>query len=92
MKISEGYVVQKIGESFYAVPITANPIIGNGMIKLNETAYFMWKKFEDGADITSVADALCLEYDVDKETALADVRSFAQRLGKDGILEGTDEA
>ncbi len=92
MKLKEGFVVQKIGDSFYAVPVAKNPVIGNGMVKLNETAYFMWKMIEDGKGIESIADALCSEYNVEKSRALSDVRAFAEQLGKAGILEGTDEA
>ncbi|MBQ8208297.1 MAG: PqqD family protein [Clostridia bacterium] len=92
MKISEGFVVQKIGESFYAVPVNKNPAIGNGMIKLNESAYLMWKKIEEGLDLDQIAEALTEEYNVDKETALRDVKAFAGQLGKVGILEGTNEA
>ncbi len=92
MKMNKNFVVQKIGDSYYAVPLGCNSEIANGMIKLNETAYFMWKRFEDGLDREGVAEALLKEYNVDKETALADVAAFAARLGKAGILEGTDEA
>ncbi|MBQ8005080.1 MAG: PqqD family protein [Clostridia bacterium] len=92
MKISGGFVVQKIGDSYYAVPVTTETNIGNGMVKLNETAYFMWKKFEEGLSAEETAAALREEYNVDTETALADVKAFALSLGKAGILERTDEA
>lgn len=92
MKINEGFVVQQIGESFYAVPVTKNSVLGNSMIKLNETAHFMWKKIEEGLGLSEIADAISAEYDVDKETALADVKKLAEQLGKVGILEGIDEA
>jgi hypothetical protein len=91
MKISDGFVVQKIGESFYAVPVTKNSAVGSGMVKLNETAHFIWKKLEEGLDFVRISEELSKEYNVDKETALGDVKSFAERLGKVGILEGNDE-
>ena len=92
MKLSEGFVVQKIGESYYAVPVTNNASIQNGMIKLNETAYLMWNSLEEGKTLSDIADIVAGEYNVDRETALKDINSFAEQLRKVGILEGTDEA
>ena len=91
MKINEGFVVQKIGDSFYTVPVTKNSAIGSSMIKLNETAYFMWQKIEEGCSIEEIADAITKDYNVDRETALKDARNFCEQLGKVGILEGIDE-
>ncbi|MBE6538639.1 MAG: PqqD family protein [Ruminococcaceae bacterium] len=87
MKINSGFVVRKIGDSFYAMPLTNVPSIGCGMIKLNETAHLMWKKIEEGFEAEAVADAVCEEYDVSKETALRDVTAFVKKLEEAGILE-----
>ena len=88
MKISSEFVVKKIGGSFYAVPLSKNPAIGNGMIKLNETAHFMWQKISEGLNIEEIADIVCTEYAVDRETAINDIRAFAEQLRKVGVLEG----
>lgn len=87
MKIKSGFIVRQIGESFYAMPITEATQIGNGMIKLNETAHFMWKKLESGIDEETLADAICSEYSVERETALRDVKAFCAKLGEAGVLE-----
>lgn len=92
MKLNEGFVIQKIGDSFYAVPVSKNSSIGNSMIKLNETAHLMWSKIEDGFSMEEIAEAVCSEYNVDKEKALCDVKSFCKQLGKVGILERIDES
>ncbi len=91
MKLNEGFVVQKIGDNFYAVSVTKNSAVGNSMIKLNETAHLMWEKIEDGFSVDKIAEAITLEYNIDKETALKDVMSFCEQLGKVGILEGINE-
>lgn len=92
MKLNEGFVIQKIGESFYAVPVTKNSAIGSSMIKLNETAHIIWKSIEAGLSKEEIAGAVSSEYNVDKETALSDVESFCEQLGKVGILERSDES
>ncbi|MEE0969933.1 MAG: PqqD family protein [Clostridia bacterium] len=92
MKISDNFVVRKIGDSYYAVPLEKNPSIGNGMLKLNETAYFIWKKFEEGLEAASVAKLVCDEYAVDKDKAMEDVKRFSEKLKEVGALEGSCEA
>lgn len=88
MKIKEGFALSKIGDAYYAVPVIPSEKIGDGMIKLNETAYFLWKKLESGCSEAELADALCSEYEVELEDALRDIKSFEALLGKADILEG----
>ncbi|MBR4295954.1 MAG: PqqD family protein [Clostridia bacterium] len=87
MKIKAGFIVRQIGENFYAMPITEMSQIGNGMIKLNETAHFMWEKLESGIDAEALADAICSEYSIEREAALKDVKAFCAKLGEAGVLE-----
>ena len=47
----------------------------------------MWKQIEAGKDETEVADALIEEYDVDEETAKADVAEFVKLLINNGLIE-----
>lgn len=91
MKIKDGFVVRKIGESYYAVPVR-NYDIKNGMIKLNETAHFIWTHLEMGMDVEEIADAMCAEYNAERERVVSDIKIMVERLGKVGVLEGTDEA
>lgn len=86
MKINSKFVVREIGDSFYAMPLENVPSIGSGMIKLNETAHFMWQKIEEGLDAQGIADAMCTEYDVPAEVALGDVLAFVKKLEEAGIL------
>ncbi len=92
MNISKNFVIQKIGESYYAVSLIPNSAIGNAMVKLNDTAYFMWKRFEEGLSVSETARALCSEYSVNEEKALSDVKGFAEKLAGVGILEGIIDA
>lgn len=92
MKISADFVIEKIGDSYYAVPLSKKAAIGNSMVKLNESAYIVWEGIRDGLTLEEIADAFVKEYVIDKDTALKDVTAFTKQLGKVGILEGTDEA
>ena len=75
MKIKKGYILRTVcGE---------NVIVGEGldainfgrMLSLNETAAWLWKQAVEQGDFTaeSLANALCDEYEVTPDQALADV-------------------
>lgn len=89
MKISPNqFTVKKIGDAFYAVPVTKNPVIGHSMIKLNETAYFIWQRLESDVSVEAIVNALTAEYKVDRACAEQDVLTFVGQLEKVGALEG----
>ncbi len=60
----------------------------NKIISLNETSAYLWKALE-GKDFTfdDMAELLIAEYEVDKETALADSEKLANEWIKIGIVE-----
>ena len=89
MKIKKGFVLRTVcGE---------NVIVGEGldainfgrMLCLNETAAWLWKQAQESGDFTaeSLAQALCGEYDVTPEQALADVKETIDNWSKLGVIE-----
>lgn len=89
MKIKKGFVLRTVcGE---------NVIVGEGldainfgrMLSLNETAAWLWKKALEQGDFTaqSLAEALCTEYEVTPEQALADVKETIENWTKLGVVE-----
>ena len=58
----------------------------NGMINLNETGAFLWRILEKGATEEEAVAELLKEYDVDEETAKADVKAFVSKLTEAGLL------
>ena len=57
------------------------------MINLNATGAFLWNFFSEEHSVEDGVDALCAEYDVERERALADVKKFADVLTKNGFTE-----
>jgi predicted transcriptional regulator len=89
MKQKKGFVMRDVcGE---------NAIIGEGLeavnfnklIALNDTAAWLWEKAAELGDFTAqqLADALCQEYDVTPERALADVEKLIASWQSAGIVE-----
>ena len=89
MKIKKGFILRTVcGE---------NVIVGEGldainfgrMLCLNETAAWLWKQAQESGDFTaeSLAQAICGEYDVTTEQALADVKETIDNWIKLGVIE-----
>ena len=80
MKISKGFILRSVAGNNIVVPIGENAKKFNGVIKLNESGVFMWKKLEQGIELDELVLALTNEYDVDEQTARRDVEAFTQAL------------
>lgn len=89
MRQKKGFVLREVcGEK---------AILGEGVgtvdfgkiISLNETAAFLWEKASELGDFTAeqLAEALCSEYDVEKERAIDDVQKMLEIWQKTGIIE-----
>ena len=89
MKIKKGFVLRTVcGE---------NVIVGEGldainfgrMLCLNETAAWLWKQAVEQGDFTadSLAKALCDEYEVAPDQALADVKETINQWAELKVVE-----
>ena len=89
MKIKKGFILRTVcGE---------NVIVGEGldainfgrMLCLNETAAWLWKQAIEQGDFTadSLAAALCNEYDVTPDQALADVKETINQWTELKVVE-----
>ena len=83
MQINRDFTIQKVGASYVAVAVGETSKEFHGMIRLNETGAFLWKKMAE-RDCTEedLVEALLGEYEIDRETAAADVRRMIADLSK----------
>lgn len=88
MKIKSDFALREVAGTWVVLPFGAEIVNFNGMLKLNETSVLLWKALEQGADRNDLIAALTSEYDVDAETAGADVDAFIEKLSNIGCLEG----
>ena len=58
MKISEGFVLRKVGKEQVVVALGEASALLNGLIKLNGSGVVLWKQLEQGAQRSELADAL----------------------------------
>lgn len=87
MKIKKGFVLREVGGETVVVPVGEMSKHFHGMINLNETGAFLWRFYTDAHTLEEGVAALCAEYEVDTETATADVEKFAEILTGNGFAE-----
>ena len=88
MKIKNGFIVKELAGQYVVVALGQASKIFNGIIKLNDSAKFIWDKLAVGAEKEDVVNALLEEYEgVDRETAERDFDNFVNELKGAHILE-----
>lgn len=87
MKIKPGYALRQVAGSYVVLPLGAASTELSGMITLNETGVLLWKRLENGAARSELAEALVSEYEVEFEDALNDVDAFISKLERMQCLE-----
>lgn len=80
MKIKEGFILREVACSYLVVAVGKAVKEFNGVVNLNETGAFLWKLLEKSVTEEEMVNALLEEYDVDRATAEADVKSFVDKL------------
>ncbi len=86
MKIKEGFVLRNICGEYIVVAVGKQTLDFKGLIKLNETGAFLWEKLLAECTAEELIAAMQAEYDVDAETAKADIEAFITSLKAADLL------
>lgn len=88
MKLQNKYVSRKIGKKYIVVPV-GNDVEKrfNGIISLNETGYFIFKKLEKGVEMDELVGDFAKEYELDTPFALSEVQTFLNKLKDANIYD-----
>ena len=87
MKIKEGFIIREVAGNFIVVAVGSAVKQFNGVITLNETGSFLWKKLQDGCEKQDLVNAVLDEYDVTEDVAEKDVTAFIEKLNGAGLLK-----
>ena len=90
MKICKQLVKRNVAGDVILVPVGDASLELKGLVTLNETGELLWDALPQAETEGELAVLLREQYDVDGETALADVRAFLAKLRELRILEATD--
>jgi len=87
MKLKQNYVLRNVANTWVVLPMGDETVKFNGMIRLNDTAAFLWKELEKGRNSAQMIDALVKEYDVSPEDAKKSIERFLETLQQIGCVE-----
>ena len=78
-----------VGEVFL-VPISGHLADLQELFVLNETGRYLWERLDDSCSLDDLARDLVDEFEVDEETALRDVETFAKQLVEARLVQPRD--
>ena len=85
--IKQDFKLRQIGDNYIVVALGKSSKSFNGMINLNETSAFMWKKLDELHTKEALIKAVMEEYEVEEAIASADIDKFLKVLEDNGIFE-----
>lgn len=87
MKLNEGFVLKRMAGESVLMPTGTNIAKFNGTVLLNEVSAFVVGTLAAGpCSLEDLADLLLKEYDVDRETALQDLKELTGKLAEMGVI------
>ena len=78
--VNPDYVLREIVGEYMLIPTGKLSMTRNGVITISESAAYLWKKMDEGRTITELCELLLGEYEIDRETALADVKEMVDSM------------
>ena len=87
MKVSKNFILREIAGEYMLVPVGTAAAGFNGLITMNEIGSFIFKALREEQTEAALVEQILAEYDIDRETALADLREFLQQLRELGALD-----
>jgi len=87
MKTKQGFMLRTVGQRNVVVPVGQASLEFNGMITLNETGAFIWKKLQNGCEYDELIAAILAEYDATEEEAKAGADALLTQMREANLLE-----
>ena len=87
MRIKSGFLLREIAGTHIVVPIGERVIDFKGMMMLNDLGEFIWEELQNDRTFDDILDSILESYEVDTDTARADLEEFLVRMRKNGALE-----
>lgn len=89
MKIKKDFNLREVCGEYIIVAEGKENIDFCNIISMNESSAYLWKQVQKKEfDADTLTELLTDEYDVDKETAMKDVKALIEQWVDAGIVEG----
>lgn len=80
LKIRGEMVLREVAGEYILVPLGETALRLTGMISLSESGAMLWEKLSEGCTERELRERMVEEYEIDPETAQADIEAFLNRL------------
>lgn len=87
MKIREGFILRTVADTHVVVAVGKESEKFNKMIKLNDSAAFLWRRLNSDRTIEELACELVSEYGISMDLATKDVETFISTLKAADLLD-----
>ena len=87
MKIKTDYILRKVGRQYVVAATGQSSREFHGMIRLNESAAWVFDLLKNEVTEQELVEALMAEYKVDEAEAREDISAFISTLKEAGALE-----
>ena len=80
MRTNREYMIREIAGEKILIPTGTASQKLNGMIRLTDTAAFIWEQVDTAENLAEITARVCREFAIDEETAARDVHGFLYEL------------
>jgi len=87
MKRKADFVMQNIGGIKLLVPLGLQVMKLNGIITLSDTGVYIWELLAQERSLEELITTVVERFDVTRETAGTDVKTFVNEMSNLGLLE-----
>nr|WP_244826005.1 PqqD family protein [Carboxylicivirga linearis] len=82
-----GFIEKKIGDELVIVPVASEVAQMNKVFSLNEVGLYIYEQLIEPKSEEEVINLVCKEFDVSKEVAQIDIKSFLTNALKASIIK-----
>lgn len=86
MKVSKEFILREIAGDYILVPTGEAAKNLYGIISLTESGKMLWQMLEQERTEEELIEAVLELYEIDRETAKADVEKFLEKLKRENLL------
>ena len=86
MKLKSTIILRKIAGETILVPVGEDAVRVNGLITVNEVGALICEQLKEERTVDALVAAVTAQFDVDAQTARADIASFIHTLAVNDLL------
>ena len=86
MKLKSTIILRKIAGETILVPVGEDAVRVNGLITVNEVGALICEQLKEERTVDALVAAVTAQFDVDAQTARADIASFVHTLEENDLL------